>query len=172
MQTGYNAGDNVLIDFTGGFGGTWYWNRYPGLMYDVASEVYMPLLEEMKYVPQHKYSYGYELRAYAENVANCYGLENQAMFRTTVTGVSWHDQDHIWSVNVSRAQESPSNSKTVLAEMTAVFLIMTPGPLNYPKLPDIPGIHDHQSHQFHTSSWDYKYTGGSQDRPNLVNLRD
>ena len=42
-----------MIDQAGGFGGTWYWNRYPGVMCDVESYCYMPMLEEMGYVPKN-----------------------------------------------------------------------------------------------------------------------
>ena len=29
----------LIVDPAGGFGGTWYWNRYPGLMCDVERQV-------------------------------------------------------------------------------------------------------------------------------------
>src|SRR3990167_5962245 len=32
-----------IIDQAGDFGGTWYWNRYPGVRCDIESYVYMPL---------------------------------------------------------------------------------------------------------------------------------
>ena len=48
----------VLIDKAGGIGGTWYWNRYPGVMCDVESYIYMPMLEEMNYVPTTRYAFG------------------------------------------------------------------------------------------------------------------
>ena len=40
-----------IIDQAGGIGGTWYWNRYPGVMCDVESHIYIPMLEELGYVP-------------------------------------------------------------------------------------------------------------------------
>ena len=42
----------------GDVGGTWYWNRYPGIACDVESYSYFPLLEEMGYVPSMKFMVG------------------------------------------------------------------------------------------------------------------
>ena len=39
-----------------------------------------------------------------------------------------------------------------------------PGPLHVPKLPGIPGIESFKGHSFHTSRWDYDYTGGDPSR--------
>ena len=51
-----------VIEKGGDFGGTWYWNRYPGIHCDIESYVYMPLLEEVGYVPKWKYAPGEEIR--------------------------------------------------------------------------------------------------------------
>jgi len=32
INAGFKAEDIVLVDTADGFGGTWYWNRYPGIM--------------------------------------------------------------------------------------------------------------------------------------------
>ena len=59
-----------LIDEAGGVGGTWYWNRYPGVMCDVESYIYMPLLEERGYVPTRRYAFGDEIREHLEWIAD------------------------------------------------------------------------------------------------------
>lgn len=46
--------DVRIIDKAGDFGGTWYWNRYPGAQCDTASLVYLPLLEETGHMPTEK----------------------------------------------------------------------------------------------------------------------
>ena len=47
-----------IIDQAGGIGGTWYWNQYPGVMCDIESYIYLPMLEELDYIPTRKYAYG------------------------------------------------------------------------------------------------------------------
>lgn len=74
LEIGFAAADIRLVDTAGGFGGTWYWNRYPGLMCDVESSIYMPLLEETGYMPKHRFSYGSELRQYADDIAAKWNL--------------------------------------------------------------------------------------------------
>jgi hypothetical protein len=79
IQAGISAQGIRLVDNAGGFGGTWYWNRYPGLMCDVESYMYMPLLEETGYMPKHKYSYGPELLQHASRLANHFDLQDKAL---------------------------------------------------------------------------------------------
>jgi hypothetical protein len=81
FQSGtYTAEDSILVDTAGGFGGTWYWNRYPGIMCDVESFIYLLLLEETGYMPSMKYVSGDELRRYAELLAGQWGLLGRGMF--------------------------------------------------------------------------------------------
>ncbi|MFT5393861.1 MAG: hypothetical protein ACI8PT_004065, partial [Gammaproteobacteria bacterium] len=42
-------------------GGTWYWNRYPGAACDVSAYDYLPLLDEMGYVPESFFAKGPEI---------------------------------------------------------------------------------------------------------------
>ena len=51
-----------IIEKGGDFGGTWYWNRYPGAQCDIESYIYLPLLEETGYIPKEKYSFAQEIR--------------------------------------------------------------------------------------------------------------
>lgn len=159
--------DFVLVDTAGGFGGTWYWNRYPGLMCDVESYVYMPLLEEMDYIPKQKYSDGYELRLYAESVATRYNLGPKAILQTKVDSLSWDDAAGEWKVSLCLVG-NPELNFTVYAET----VISSTGILNLPKMADLPGILDYNGKSFHTSRWDYGVTGGTQADSSLVNLKE
>ncbi|KAL5366690.1 hypothetical protein BJX96DRAFT_180960 [Aspergillus floccosus] len=89
VEAGIPQEDIRIIDSAGGFGGTWYWNRYPGLMCDIESYVYLPLLEQTGYIPKHRYSYGEEIRRYINLVAQKWQLMESAVFQTvaSVTGV-------------------------------------------------------------------------------------
>ncbi len=139
-----------IVDKAGDVGGTWYWNRYPGVQCDIESYIYLPLLEEMGYVPELKYSFGPEILAYSQAIARRYGLYDQACFQTEVTGMVWDEESRRWVVATDRHDQ-----------MRARFVVTASGPLNRPKLPGIAGLESFAGHTFHTSRWDYAYTGGS-----------
>ena len=142
--------DIRVIDKAGDFGGTWYWNRYPGAMCDVESYCYLPLLEELNYVPEHKYSFAPEILEHSRNIARHYRLYDNACLQTVVTNMHWDDSSQRWVVETDRGDR-----------MRAKFVAMSNGPLHRPKLPGIPGINQFKGHTFHTSRWDYSYTGGN-----------
>jgi cyclohexanone monooxygenase len=147
-----------IIERGGDFGGTWYWNRYPGAMCDVESYIYMPLLEELDYVPTEKYVHAPEILAHSRAIGERYDLYTDACFRTEVTELRWDDLDARWVVSTNRDDR-----------IRARFVCMPTGPLNRPKLPGIAGIESFKGHSFHTSRWDYGYTGGDTDG-NLTGL--
>lgn len=165
IEAGIDPKDIIIADTAGGYGGTWYWNRYPGLMCDVESYIYLPLLEETKYVPKHKYSYGTEIRDYANLIAKKWNLEDRGAFQQSVEKLDWNEDGNYWEVQTTDL----STGKPV--HITADFVIMTPGLLNVPKLFEFKGTDTYKGHHFHTARWDYEYTGGSPDDPSLTNLK-
>ncbi len=157
-EAGYQ--DIRVIEQGGDFGGTWYWNRYPGAMCDVESYCYLPMLEELNYIPRHKYSFAPEIMAHSQNIARHYRLYDNALLQTTVTAMIWDEADEKWLIETNRGDR-----------MKARFVAMANGPLSRPKLPGIPGIETFKGHTFHTSRWDYAYTGGD-STGNLHKLKD
>jgi cyclohexanone monooxygenase len=151
--------DIRIIDAAGDFGGTWYWNRYPGIACDIESYIYLPLLEETGYMPTQKYATGAEIFEHCQRIGHQYDLYRNVCFQTRVTEIRWDDDDARWLISTDRGDR-----------MRAHFVCMALGVLNHPKLPGIPGIEDFEGHSFHTSRWDYAYTGGSSDG-NLIGLR-
>ncbi len=141
--------DIRIVDAGGGFGGTWYWNRYPGCCCDTLSYIYLPLLEEMGYMPKERFSTATEIAEYATLIADRYGLHDKAIFHTWVSGLRWDADDHRWEVSTSRGDK-----------IRARFVVMGTGPASRPRLPGIPGIADFEGTSFHSSRWDYDYTGG------------
>ncbi len=139
-----------VVDKAGDFGGTWYWNRYPGAACDIESYVYFPLLEETGYMPKHKYSFGPEILEYSKLLGRHFGLYEYACFQTSVTAMTWNEAEGIWLIETDRGDR-----------MKARYVVLSGGPLNRPKLPGIFGIDMFKGHTFHTSRWDYDYTGGS-----------
>ena len=157
-EAGYT--DIRVIEQGGDFGGTWYWNRYPGAMCDVESYCYLPMLEELNYIPKHKYSFAPEIMAHSQNIARHYQLYDKALLQTTVTAMVWDEASQRWAIETNRGDR-----------FHARFVAMANGPLNRPKLPGIPGIDSFKGHTFHTSRWDYAYTGGD-STGNLQQLAD
>ena len=149
-----------VVEKGGDFGGTWYWNRYPGAMCDVESYCYLPLLEELDYIPKHKYSFAPEIFEHSKAIARHFDLYENALLQTSVAELRWDDQQAHWLISTNRGDA-----------FTARYVAMANGPLNRPKLPGIAGINDFEGYTFHTSRWDYDYTGGNSDG-GLVNLAD
>ena len=153
--------DVRIIEKGGDFGGTWYWNRYPGAQCDTASMVYMPLLEETGHMPTEKYAHAPEILAQCQRIGRQYGLYENALFHATVTEAAWDDAAKVWRIKTTAGDD-----------FTAQFLGMGTGPLHVPKLPGIPGIETFKGHSFHTSRWDYEYTGGNPTGGLLTKLSD
>jgi cyclohexanone monooxygenase len=152
--------DIRVIEKGGDFGGTWYWNRYPGAACDVESYIYLPLLEEVGYMPVEKYSRAPEILAHSRAIGERFDLYRGALFQTEVTGLKWDDGLARWIVSTNRGDA-----------LQARFVVMANGPLHRPKLPGIPGVETFKGHSFHTSRWDYGYTGGTSNG-GLTGLKD
>jgi cation diffusion facilitator CzcD-associated flavoprotein CzcO len=152
--------DIRIIEKGGDIGGTWYWNRYPGIACDIESYVYLPLLEELDYVPVEKYSRGSEIFAHCKAIAEKYDLYRNACLQTEVTEIRWDEGISRWIISTNHADA-----------MRARFVCLANGFLQKAKLPGIPGIESFGGHSFHTSRWDYAYTGGD-EHGNLDGLRD
>ncbi|KAJ7460747.1 hypothetical protein FB451DRAFT_1181739 [Mycena latifolia] len=170
IEAGFDAADIRLVDDAGGFGGTWYWNRYPGFMCDVESYVYMPLLEETGYMPRFKYAYGTELREHADRIAEKWGLTDKALFRTQYHSAEWDDAEKRWTLQVTE-NRGPTESKREI-RLKAQYVLAASGILNAPQIPRVRGFDQFKGQHFHTSRWDYEITGGSQEEPTLEKLKD
>jgi cyclohexanone monooxygenase len=143
-----------LIDKAGDFGGTWYWNRYPGCMCDVESYTYLPLLEDVGYMPSKKYAPAPEIFKYAQMLGRHFDMYPHALFQTEATGMTWNERTLRWDVETSRGDR-----------IAARFVVICGGVLHKAKLPGIPGIEKFAGHSFHTSRWDYEFTGGGPEEP-------
>ena len=138
-----------IIEAGADFGGTWYWNRYPGAQCDIESYCYLPLLEELGYIPKEKYAYVGEIFEHSQRIGRAYGLYNLACFQTRVSALIWDAGLNRWRIRTNRGDD-----------IKARFVIMALGTASRAKLPGIPGLEDFEGHSFHTSRWDYDYTGG------------
>ena len=150
-----------VLDGAADFGGTWYWNRYPGAQCDTESYIYMPWLEETGYVPSAKYAGGRELFAYFGKLADTFGLREKTLFQTRASHLQWDEEAERWIVATDRGDT-----------LRARYVCLGTGTLAQPKLPGIPGIAGFKGRMFLTARWDYGYTGGSPEDFRLTNLTD
>jgi cyclohexanone monooxygenase len=138
-----------IVEKAGDFGGVWYWNRYPGVACDTESYIYMPLLDELGGAPSERYAKGPEILAHCQAIGRRYELYPRALFQTNVTEMRWDERRLRWIVRTDRGDA-----------FAARFVTMSPGLLSNPKLPGVAGIESFKGRAFHTSRWDYGYTGG------------
>ncbi|BBX08239.1 flavin-containing monooxygenase [Mycolicibacterium aichiense] len=144
-----------VIEMAGDFGGVWYWNRFPGIQCDNDAYCYIPMLEELGFMPSKKFADGAEIFQHCRNIGKHFGLYDGALFSTQVRELHWEDDTQRWQISTDRGDD-----------LRARFVVMAQGSYNRPKLPGIPGIKDFQAaggHVFHSARWDYDYTGGDAD---------
>ena len=143
-----------IIDQAGGLGGTWYWNRYPGVMCDVEASIYLPLLEELDHVPRHRYAYGDEILAHLQAIGDRFELNRGALFHTGVTAATWDEASGRWQIDTDRGDR-----------LAARYYVLAVGILNLLKLPAIDGMEQFTGRSFHSARWDYSSTGGGPGQP-------
>ncbi|SPO01720.1 related to monooxigenase [Cephalotrichum gorgonifer] len=169
LESGLATPDDIrLADAAGGFGGTWYWNRYPGLHCDLESYMYLPLLEETGYIPKHKYSTGEEIREHAERIAATWRLADKALFCTEVKSAELDDGTQLWTVKLEQRRSrygAPAN-----LQLRAQYVYLAAGVLTRPQIPNIPGILSFSGPMLHTARWNYGVTGGSPTNQALSGL--
>ncbi|MEX1218696.1 MAG: NAD(P)/FAD-dependent oxidoreductase [Acidimicrobiales bacterium] len=146
--------DFRIVEKGGDFGGTWYWNRYPGCMCDVESYTYLPLLEETGYMPTERYASAPEIFGYCQLLGRTYNLYENALFQTVITDAIWDDDANRWNVTTSRGDQ-----------LRSTYIVIAGGLLHKPKVPIIPDLELFKGKMFHTTRWDYNYTGGAPGIP-------
>ncbi|KAI0175516.1 FAD/NAD(P)-binding domain-containing protein [Hypoxylon sp. FL1284] len=175
ILAGFSADQIRMVETAGGPGGTWYWNRYPGLHCDVESHVYMPLLEETGFMPSHKYASGVEIRNHLNNILKQYNLADKILFRTKVDKLEWDQSARLWKVDMTTGRGSTGIDK-VASTVKSEFVIISAGLLTKPHVPKLAGagIEGFNGDIFHTSLWNYDVTGSSSEKAvtDLWKLKD
>ncbi|GAA4546601.1 NAD(P)/FAD-dependent oxidoreductase [Pseudonocardia xishanensis] len=153
--------DVRILEMGGDFGGVWYWNRYPGIQCDNEAYCYIPLLEELDYMPSKRFPDGVEIHQHCRNIGKHFGLYDGALFGTMIRALVWDEATRRWTVTTNHDDE-----------LHARYVVMATGPWSKPKLPGIPGLDGFAGHTFHSARWDYAYTGGSASDTVLDKLAD
>lgn len=171
IESGVKSEEIRMVDRANGFGGVWYWNRYPGVSCDIESYIYVPLLEEMDYMPKYKYTPGEEIRVFCEAVADKYQLRDKSFFRRDVKSLTWDEDSKEWIVFAeSEGGKSPNGPAEM--NLRAEFVLIAPGLTDRPKLSKLPGVESFKGQSMHSARWDYRLTGGSPEDHSLTSLKD
>jgi cation diffusion facilitator CzcD-associated flavoprotein CzcO len=131
-----------------------------GIQCDTESYIYMPLLEELGYIPTEKYAHCLEILKHVDMIAQKWDLTPKALFQTEVKIMDWDDKASKWTVRTNRGDK-----------IRSTFIVTANGILHKLKLPGVPGIESFKGETFHTSRWDYDITGGD-SIGNLTKLAD
>jgi cation diffusion facilitator CzcD-associated flavoprotein CzcO len=132
----------VVLEEGDGVGGAWHWNRYPGIAVDIPSFSYQFSFRQWADWSR-VYARGDELKAYAEQCVDAFGLRSRIRLRTTVTAATWDDDAHLWRLETAAGDT-----------LTTRHVIGATGVLTKPKPPDIPGVGSFDGTTIHTARWD------------------
>lgn len=150
----------VGIERGGDVGGTWYWNRYPGLRCDNPSVDYSysfsPELEQ-EWVWTERYGTREEIIRYLNHVADRFDLRRDITFETTVESATYDDATGRWLVT--------TNTGLVF---DAQFCIMASGGLSAYFRPPFPGLDEFKGEWHHTARWPHEPVDFSGKRVGLI----
>jgi cyclohexanone monooxygenase len=135
----------ILIEAAADVGGTWFWNRYPGLRCDVESIHYSYSFDEQlqqDWTWSERYATRDELLAYARHVTDRFDLRPDIRFQTRVTALTFDAGRSAWTVECD-------DSRT----LTTRFTILATGALSSPKPIDIAGAGDFAGETYTTTAW-------------------
>jgi cation diffusion facilitator CzcD-associated flavoprotein CzcO len=140
---GAGFSDFVVLEEAHGVGGAWHWNTYPGVAVDIPSFSYQFSFEKR---PDWSrvYAPGSELKGYAEDCVERYGLRSRIRLRTKVIGATFDDSAHLWRLDTA-------GGETIAAR----FVIGATGVFSQPTPPDIPGLAEFGGPVMHTARWDH-----------------
>jgi cation diffusion facilitator CzcD-associated flavoprotein CzcO len=134
--------DYTLVELGDHFGGTWQWNRYPGIAVDIPSFSYQYSFAK-RASWSRVYATGAELRDYAEHCASQFGLREKTRFRTGITAAAFDEPAHRWLLETDAGQT-----------ISTRHLIDASGVLTVPKMPEVPGLDEFSGVKVHTARWD------------------
>jgi cation diffusion facilitator CzcD-associated flavoprotein CzcO len=135
--------DFLIVDDGDGYGGTWNWNRYPGVAVDIPSFSYQYSFAK-RTSWSRVYAPGAELRDYAERCAQRFDLRPKTRFHTHMSEATFDEDAHTWHLKTSEGES-----------IDARHVIDASGVLTVPKLPDIDGLDTFAGVMQHTARWDH-----------------
>ena len=123
-------------------GGTWLFNRYPGIACDVPSFLYSFSFAQNP-AWSRAYSPGEEIWRYMKRVSDEYGLAPYLRFNAPVTHARYDEAERVWRVTLGSGEE-----------ISARVVVTATGALHVPALPVIEGLENFSGPKFHSAAWD------------------
>jgi cation diffusion facilitator CzcD-associated flavoprotein CzcO len=151
-----NCRNFVIVEKSGGVGGTWHDNKYPGCCCDVWSALYS-LSYEQNCEWTREYPGQEEILAYLVGVAQKYKIYEHVRFNTSVENAVWNEETKRWHVDVKTAEGSKDAEFSPAYQIKTDFLVSAVGQLNQPKWPEIDGIGNFVGKKMHSARWDWSY---------------
>lgn len=135
----------VLVEAAPDVGGTWYWNRYPGLRCDIESLQYCytfaPSIDRAwrwtERFPRQK-----EIQQYLSFVTDHLDLRRDIRFETRVISAVWQETHQNWVLTTDGGET-----------LHARYCVMATGLLATPILPEIPGVASFAGQTIHSARW-------------------
>ncbi len=135
----------IVLEKSGGVGGTWYHNRYPGCACDIQSELYS-FSFEVNTEWTRPYARQPEILRYMEHCATKYGVLAYCRFNDAVKSARWDDNTAMWILTTESG-----------AEEQADVVISALGMFNDVPLPDIEGLGSFEGKTIHSARWDWDH---------------
>jgi len=139
----------VLIEAGSGFGGTWFWNRYPGARCDIESVQYSYSFDDAiqnEWTWSERFSTQPEILRYASFVADRLDLRRDAKFDTRVIAAHFDEQRHRWLLSTDSGDDT----------YDAQYVVMATGSISAANLPSIEGVDSFEGRVLHTGSWPHE----------------
>lgn len=131
--------DFVVYEKADTLGGTWVYNRYPGLTCDVPAHAYT-----YSFAPNPEWSSVYapgdEIRRYFQGIAERYEVIPYIQLGVEVKSCTWSDGR--WTVALGNGRVDHAD-----------VLIAASGVLHYPNKPKLPGMETFAGEIFHSAEW-------------------
>ncbi len=154
-------GMNVqCYDKDGDIGGTWYANRYPGILSDTESFYYCysfdkELLQEWTW--KNRYVNQTEILEYLNHFADRYEIRKSYQFDTKVTSAVFNETTQLWEISTDKGNK-----------VTAQHLITGLGLLSATNVPNFKGRETFKGQQFHTAKWPHEGVDFSGKRVGVI----
>ncbi|KAF1974073.1 FAD/NAD(P)-binding domain-containing protein [Bimuria novae-zelandiae CBS 107.79] len=141
---GYKA---LLVDNGSEYGGTWYWNRYPGIRVDTSAPQYQfsdpDLRKDFEF--KQRFPGGVEIRKYLKHVTERWDVRKDTKFDTYIASAAWDNEATKWSATAADG-----------TTYRAKFLVLCTGCLVDEFVPKWKDVDKYTGQFFHSSSWPRK----------------
>ncbi|MEV2223782.1 DUF4873 domain-containing protein [Nocardia vinacea] len=137
--------DFVVLEKAEEIGGTWRENTYPGCGCDVMSLMYSYSFEQNQRWTR-MFARQPEILEYLRRTVDKFDIRRHIRLRSEVVAIDFDDETDRWHVRTADGQHFQPRA-----------VVMAPGPLHEPSVPDFPGRDVFRGRSFHSALWDHDF---------------